>query len=180
MLGNGVGAVADAAARLDGVTQVLTLRSAANAHPLAAVLAPQLAAVAGDYTHVLAPSTTFGKDLLPRLAALLDVPAISDVMAVESPSRFRRPIYAGNAILTVDAGDLRPICCHGAHRFVRSRGAGAGAGASIAAADVAAPRGDAIRASCRCPRRPATGRICRPRGASCPADARWAAPRNSS
>jgi electron transfer flavoprotein alpha subunit len=88
---------------------VLTIESESHAHPLAAVLAPQLAALASSYTHVLAPSTTFGKDLLPRLAALLDVPAISDVMAVESPTRFRRPIYAGNAILTVEAGELRPV-----------------------------------------------------------------------
>jgi electron transfer flavoprotein alpha subunit len=77
---------------------------------MAAIQAPQLAAVAGEFTHVLAPSTTFGKDLLPRLAALLDVPALSDVMAVDGPARFRRPIYAGNAVVTVEATDLRPIC----------------------------------------------------------------------
>jgi electron transfer flavoprotein alpha subunit len=107
--GVGVATVAAATARLAGVTRVLTIESESHAHPLAAVLAPQLAALASSYTHVLAPSTTFGKDLLPRLAALLDVPAISDVMAVESPTRFRRPIYAGNAILTVEAGELRPV-----------------------------------------------------------------------
>jgi electron transfer flavoprotein alpha subunit len=107
--GSGIAGVAAAAARLGGVTRVLTLDDAAFTHAIAAVLAPSLAGVAREYSHVLAPSTTFGKDLLPRLAALLDVPAISDVMAVESPTRFRRPIYAGNAILTVEAGDLAPI-----------------------------------------------------------------------
>jgi electron transfer flavoprotein alpha subunit len=107
--GSGIAGVAAAAARLTGVTRVLTLDDAAFTHAIAAVLAPSLARVAREYSHVLAPSTTFGKDLLPRLAALLDVPAISDVMAVESPTRFRRPIYAGNAILTVEAGDLAPI-----------------------------------------------------------------------
>ncbi len=101
--------VAAAAARLEGVTRVVTLQNPANSPALAAVLAPQFAELARGASHVLAPSTTFGKDLLPRIAALLDVPAISDVMAVESPTRFRRPIYAGNALLTVEAGELAPI-----------------------------------------------------------------------
>jgi electron transfer flavoprotein alpha subunit len=108
--GKDVAEVAAAAARVAGVAKVLTLDDAANQHPLAAVLAPQFAALARNgYSHVLAPSTTFGKDLLPRIAALLDVPAISDVMAVESPTRFRRPIYAGNAILTVEAEGVAPV-----------------------------------------------------------------------
>ena len=71
------------------------------------MLAPQVAKLAAGYTHVFGPSTTFGKDLMPRVAALLGVGQVSDVMAVEGPHRFKRPIYAGNAILTVDvpAGD---------------------------------------------------------------------------
>jgi electron transfer flavoprotein alpha subunit len=100
------GAVASQAAALKGVSRVLTVENPANAHLLAAVLAPQIAALAGPFSHVLGPSTTFGKDLMPRIAALLDTAQISDLMAVESATRFRRPIYAGNAIVTVevDAG----------------------------------------------------------------------------
>jgi electron transfer flavoprotein alpha subunit len=96
--------LAAAAAKLHGVAKVLTREEPENAHLLAAVLAPQIAGVAkaGGYTHVLGPSTTFGRDLMPRVAALLDAPQVSDIMAVESPNRFRRPIYAGNVIVTVE------------------------------------------------------------------------------
>ncbi len=103
------GRVAHEAAGLQGVQQVLKIEHPQNAHPLAAVLAPQLAQVAGGYSHLLGPSTTFGKDLMPRLAALLDAPQVSDVMAVESARRFRRPIYAGNVILTVEVEESAPI-----------------------------------------------------------------------
>ena len=96
-------AVAMQAAGLAGVTRVLKLDHAAFAEPLAATMAPALAALASGYTHVFGPSTTFGKDLMPRVAALLGVGQISDVMAVESATRFRRPVYAGNAIATVEA-----------------------------------------------------------------------------
>jgi electron transfer flavoprotein alpha subunit len=95
-------AVASQAAQLAGVKRVLRIENPANAHALAAVLAPQLCELAANYTHVFGPSTTFGKDLMPRLAALLDAPQVSDIMAVESATRFRRPIYAGNAIVTVE------------------------------------------------------------------------------
>lgn len=95
--------VAESAARLQGVSRVVLVDNPANEFALAAVWAPQIAEIAASYTHVLAPSTTFGKDLMPRLAGLLGVGQISDVMAVEGPYRFKRPIYAGNAIVTVDA-----------------------------------------------------------------------------
>jgi electron transfer flavoprotein alpha subunit len=94
--------VAAQAAKLGGVTRVLAVNHAANEHQLAATLAPQVAEVSQPYTHVFAPSTTFGKDLMPRVAALLEAPQISDVMHIEGATRFRRPIYAGNAIITVD------------------------------------------------------------------------------
>lgn len=96
-------AVAAEAAALAGVRHVLMLERAENAEALAAVWAPQLAALAKGYTHLFGPSTTFGKDLMPRIAALLGVGQISDVMAVESAYRFRRPVYASNAIITVEA-----------------------------------------------------------------------------
>ncbi|MFZ9667389.1 MAG: electron transfer flavoprotein subunit alpha/FixB family protein [Steroidobacteraceae bacterium] len=94
--------IANAAAQIAGVSEVITVANAAHEHPLAACIAPQMAELARGYTHVFGPSTTFGKDLMPRVAALLDAPQASDVMAVESATRFRRPIYAGNAIITVE------------------------------------------------------------------------------
>ena len=95
-------AVAAEAAKIDGVSKVLTVARAENAHALAAILAPQVAKAAAGYSHVFAPSTTFGKDLAPRVAALLGVSQVSDVMSVEGAHSFKRPIYAGNAIVTVE------------------------------------------------------------------------------
>ena len=95
-------AVASQAAALQGVTRVLAVEHPINAHLLAAAVAPQIAALAGSFSHVLGPSTTFGKDVMPRVAALLDTAQISDIMAVEGANSFRRPIYAGNAIVTVE------------------------------------------------------------------------------
>jgi electron transfer flavoprotein alpha subunit len=105
VFGSDIASHAAKVARLSGVTRVLAFDAEANAHALAAVLAPQVARLAAGYTHVFAPSTTFGKDLLPRVAALVDAPMLSDIMAVESATRFRRPIYAGNAIVTVEVTD---------------------------------------------------------------------------
>ena len=96
-------AVAAEAAQIAGVAKVLTVANTANANAIAQVLAPQIAKLAAGYTHVFAPSTTFGKDLLPCVAALLGVNQVSDLMAVEGPHTFKRPIYAGNAIITVEA-----------------------------------------------------------------------------
>ena len=95
-------AVAAEAAQIAGVAKVLTVANTANAHAIAQVLAPQIAKLAAGYTHVFAPSTTFGKDLLPCVAALLGVNQVSDLMAVEGPHTFKRPIYAGNATITVE------------------------------------------------------------------------------
>ena len=96
-------AVAAEAAQIAGVARVLTLANAANANAIAQVQAPQIAALAKNYTHVFGPSTTFGKDLMPCVAALLGVAQISDLMAVEGSHVFKRPIYAGNAIISVEA-----------------------------------------------------------------------------
>ena len=102
-------AIAADAAQIAGVAKVLTVANAANANPIAQVLAPQIAALAAGYTHVFAPSTTFGKDLLPCVAALLGVNQVSDLMAVEGPHTFKRPIYAGNAIITVETPADRTV-----------------------------------------------------------------------
>ena len=95
-------AVATQAAALAGVGKVLVADNAGNAEPLAAVLAPQVAKLAAGYTHVFGPSTTFGKDLMPRVAALLGVGQVTDIMAVDGAHTFKRPIYAGNAVLTLE------------------------------------------------------------------------------
>ena len=96
-------AVAASAAQIAGVSKVLTVADAANAHAIAQVQAPQVAQLAPGYSHVFGPSTTFGKDLMPCVAALLGVAQVSDLMAVEDSHTFKRPIYAGNALVTVKA-----------------------------------------------------------------------------
>ena len=96
-------AIAAEAASIEGVSRVLSVARAENAHLLAATAAPQIARAAEGYSHVFGPSTTTGKDLMPRVAALLGVAQVSDVMTVEGPHTFTRPIYAGNAIITVQA-----------------------------------------------------------------------------
>ena len=96
-------AIAAEAAQIEGVGKVLAVANAANAHAIAQVQAPQIAALAAGYTHVFGPSTTFGKDLMPAVAALLGVNQVSDLMTVEGSHTFKRPIYAGNAIITVEA-----------------------------------------------------------------------------
>lgn len=96
------GDIASEAASLESVSRVLSSEDAAYRGALAAVLAPQIVALAADYDYVLGPSTTFGKDVMPRVAALLGVNQISDIMSVEGERRFKRPIYAGSAIVTVE------------------------------------------------------------------------------
>jgi len=109
LFGADTAAVATQAAAITGVKAVIRVDRAENEHPLAALLAPQVAALSADYTHVFGPSTSFGKDLMPRVAALLGVSQVSDLMAVDGPYRFRRPIYAGNAIITVEADPSRKL-----------------------------------------------------------------------
>ncbi|MBC7989456.1 MAG: electron transfer flavoprotein subunit alpha/FixB family protein [Luteimonas sp.] len=101
--------VAGEAAQIAGVAKVLAVANAANANAIAQVLAPQIAKLADGYTHVFGPSTTFGKDLMPCVAALLGTAQVSDVMAVDSSHVFKRPIYAGNAIVTVEAPHDHPV-----------------------------------------------------------------------
>src|SRR5260221_7554960 len=103
--GQGCGAVADEAAKIAGVAKVLVADAAEYAHPLAENLTPLIVALAPGYGHIVATATTFGKNLLPRVAALLDVQQISEVMAIDAPDTFVRPIYAGNALATVKSSD---------------------------------------------------------------------------
>ena len=97
--------VAEAAAQVDGAAKVLLADDAAYEHGIAENLAPLVVKLAANYSHVLAPATTSGKNLMPRVAALLDVMQISDISAVEGPDTFVRPIYAGNALATVQSKD---------------------------------------------------------------------------
>lgn len=103
--GSGCGAAAEAAAKAEGVSKVLVADNAAYEHQLAENVAKLVADLGKNYSHVLAPATTTGKNMLPRAAALLDVQPISDIIAVEGPDTFKRPIYAGNVIATVQSSD---------------------------------------------------------------------------
>ncbi len=109
VLGSDIGAVTAEAAQLSSVSRVLTVENERNAPALAAVLAPQVAALADGYSHVFGPSTAFGKDLMPRVAALLGVNQISELMSVIGSHEFKRPIYAGNAVVTVKAPADHPV-----------------------------------------------------------------------
>jgi electron transfer flavoprotein alpha subunit len=101
--------VAAEIATLANVSRVIRVDNEANSNPLAAVIAPQVVAVGDGYSHVFGPSTTFGKDLMPRVAALMGVNQVSDIMAVLGSHSFKRPIYAGNAIVTVEAAADKPV-----------------------------------------------------------------------
>ena len=105
VVGSGCRAVAESATAIAGVRKVLLADAAAYANQLAEVVAPLIQQLATDYSHVLAAATTTGKNVLPRAAALLDVAQVSDIIAVESPDTFKRPIYAGNIIATVQSAD---------------------------------------------------------------------------
>lgn len=107
--GTDCGAAAEAAAKIHGVTKVLKTDAPELSHRLAENMAPLIESVAGNYTHIMAPATTFGKNVMPRVAAKLDTQQISDITAVHDADTFDRPIYAGNAIATVKSSDDKKI-----------------------------------------------------------------------
>ncbi|MBP7582185.1 MAG: electron transfer flavoprotein subunit alpha/FixB family protein [Vogesella sp.] len=132
--GHNAGAAADAAKAVAGVAKVLLADSAAYAHGLAENLAPLVVSLATGYSHVLAPATSYGKNLLPRVAALLDVAQISDIIAVESADTFVRPVYAGNVLATVQSADAIKVITVRTTAFEAAAQGGAANVESIAAA----------------------------------------------
>jgi len=109
VVGSACQAVADACAAVEGVEKVLLADDVAYANQLAESTANLIKSVAGDYSHILAPATTFGKNVLPRLSALLDVQQISEITEVVSEDTFKRPIYAGSCIATVKSNDATKV-----------------------------------------------------------------------
>ena len=107
--GSGCANVADAAAKIDGVSKVLCVDNSVYEHPLAEVLVPLIVDLSADFDQILVAATTTGKNFMPRVAALLDMAQISDIISVESNDTFKRPIYAGNAIATVQSADAKKL-----------------------------------------------------------------------
>lgn len=105
VIGTGCGEVASAAAKINGIDKILLVDSAEFEHGLVENVAVVVAELASNYTHVLAPASTFGKNLMPRVAAMLDVQQVSDISSILSEDTFVRPIYAGNALATVQSLD---------------------------------------------------------------------------
>ncbi|RAI03130.1 electron transfer flavoprotein subunit alpha [Acuticoccus sediminis] len=138
LAGSDVSAAAETAAKLDGVETVLTVTGEPYAHGLAEPLAALVVSLAGDYDAIVAPSTTYGKNVLPRIAALLDVMQISDVMEVVSADTFKRPIYAGNAIQTVKSLDPTKVMTI---RTASFQAAGEGGSATVKSLDAVADPG---------------------------------------
>ena len=134
--GKGAGAVAEAAAKLDGVSKVLHADSDTLEKKLAEAMEALVVSIAGDYDAILSPATTVGKNFMPRVAAKLDVMLISDITAVESADTFVRPIYAGNAMLTVKSNDAKKVITVRPTTFEK---AGDGGSASVESIDAPAP-----------------------------------------
>lgn len=128
VIGAGCGAAGDAAAKIKGVSKVLVADDGQYANLLAEVVEPLVLSIAGGYDAILAPATTFGKNVLPRIAAKLDVQQISEIVAVESADTFVRPIYAGNALATVKSSDKVKVITVRATAF---EAAGEGGSASV-------------------------------------------------
>ena len=131
-------AAADAAAKLDGVKKVLIADAPSYEHQLAEPLAALIVSLAGNYDAIIAPSTTTGKNVMPRVAALLDVMQISDITKVVAPDTFERPIYAGNAIQTVKSSDPKKVTTVRTSTFQAS---GQGGSANVENAAAAADPG---------------------------------------
>ncbi len=130
----GCGGAAEAAAKLNGVAKVLCADDAAYGNGLAEPIADLLVSLAGDYEHIVAPATTDGKNILPRVAALLDVMLISDITGILSAATFARPIYAGNAVQTVQSVDAKKVISIRTTGFEAAGEGGSAAVESIAAA----------------------------------------------
>lgn len=139
LAGSDCAKAAEAAASIAGIARVRVADSPDYQHGLAENIAPLLVSLAGDYTHLLAPATTYGKNIMPRVAALLDVAQISDIIAVLSDSSFKRPIYAGNAIATVESADPVKVITVRATAFEAAQASGGSA--AVEAVDAAAQPG---------------------------------------
>ena len=133
--GAGCKAAADAAAKLDGAEKVLLADAPAYDHALAEPLAALIVSLAGNYEAIVAPATTTGKNVMPRVAALLDVMQISDIIKVVAPDTFERPIYAGNAIQTVKSKDAKKVITVRTSTFQAAGEGGAAAVENAAAAN---------------------------------------------
>ena len=127
LAGHNIASVKDAAAKIAGIAQVMVKDDASYAHPLAENLAPFITEIAVGYSHVLAAATSFGKDVMPRVAALLDMQQISEITSVVSADIFVRPIYAGNALETVQSLDKIKIITVRATAFDKVADAGGNA-----------------------------------------------------
>ncbi|WP_374357938.1 electron transfer flavoprotein subunit alpha/FixB family protein [Pseudoduganella danionis] len=132
--GSNAGAAVAAAAQIAGVSKVIVADAAYFAEGLAENVAEQVLAIAGGYSHILAPATAYGKNILPRVAAKLDVAQISEITKVESADTFERPIYAGNAIATVQSTDAVKVITVRATGFDAAAATGGSAATETAAA----------------------------------------------
>lgn len=132
--GLGVESVAAEAAKIAGVTKVLVADDAAYEHALAENVSTLVVGLADDYSHIVAPATTTGKNFMPRVAALLDVEQVSDIIAVESSNTFKRPIYAGNAIATVQSEYAKKVITVRAAAFDKAELTGSAAIEAVASA----------------------------------------------